>query len=277
MSDTLYAWANPLTSPIGFLDHTWVTDYSIVGTDYKTIDQVPAGNNYWYCWGIYHPGGSGGVNHNPDGAIGSQTGNVTIAKNLVESMTEPIAFPGGDVPQNGAIYYYAVDGVCHMVANQVLFATGSENGDPLRVTEANGYSISSFFYGDYGLNTTAWDALVKEYAPTNKVPDDYFSHWLAQMDFDAAQVLGIFACREVAQEAFKDLHNKIPSLTIDEIYAAILLIIATAFAAVEKLVGSEGFLKLFPAFHNFPESSAEAAYWIDQDQFSRSMLLSGKS
>ena len=54
----LYAWAVPAFSQGAPVDHTWVTTYDNRQTVYATIQQVSAGNqNYWYCWGSFHPQG----------------------------------------------------------------------------------------------------------------------------------------------------------------------------------------------------------------------------
>jgi hypothetical protein len=56
----------------------------------------------------------------------------------------------------GTIFVYGVDGVCHQVANQVLFAT-ARWGDPLTVRAARGYVASVFLYGTYGRKIAAWE------------------------------------------------------------------------------------------------------------------------
>jgi len=46
--------------------------------------------------------------------------------------------------------------VCHQLANQVLYATDSGGGAPLTVSSARGYLASTFIYGIYGLQHSAW-------------------------------------------------------------------------------------------------------------------------
>ena len=53
----------------------------------------------------------------------------------------------------GTIYVYGVDGVCHQLANQVLYAT---SGTRLTVNKARGYFFSTYLYGTYGLQHAAW-------------------------------------------------------------------------------------------------------------------------
>ena len=55
----------------------------------------------------------------------------------------------------GTVFSYGVDGVCHQLANQVLYATGS-GGAPLTMARARGYMASTFIYGTYGLQHAAW-------------------------------------------------------------------------------------------------------------------------
>jgi hypothetical protein len=56
----------------------------------------------------------------------------------------------------GTIFTYGIDGVCHQLANQVLYASGLGGSPPLTVSLANGYGASSAIYGTYGLQHAAW-------------------------------------------------------------------------------------------------------------------------
>jgi hypothetical protein len=147
---TLYAWAVPAFFEDAPVDHTWVTTYDNTQkqNQYPTIQQViDANQEYWFCWGDYHE--TGGTPDNPTGALGNQSGNLALAQCLVA--------PNLDSRYNwnarGTIFYYGIDGVCHQLANQVLYAT-STSGSPLTVQEARGYYYTSFIYGTYGHN---WD------------------------------------------------------------------------------------------------------------------------
>jgi nucleoid DNA-binding protein len=142
----LFAW---VSSAGGMPDHTWVTTYDNRNTPYATIEQVAAaGQSFWYCWGRFHIGG-GSVVH-ADGLIGETEGNLEQALCLVE--------PNADSRQvhraRGAILRYGRDGVCHQLANQVLYASGIV--PPLTVVNAWGYGASDFIYGTYGLNIDGW-------------------------------------------------------------------------------------------------------------------------
>lgn len=154
-STTLYAWTVPAYSSGSPVDHTWVTTYDNRTVVYQTdADVIAAGETYWYCWGSFHP--TGGTPVNPTGFLGSQSGNLAFAQCLVlpnaDSRTTPAA--------RGTIFVYGVDGVCHQLANQVLYATGSASTAPLTVRGARGYMVSTFLYGTYGTQHAAWAAKI---------------------------------------------------------------------------------------------------------------------
>ncbi len=146
----LYAWAVPAFTSGAPVDHTWVTSYDSGQTLYQNDAQVAAaGQDYWYCWGAFHP--AGGTPSNPNGYLGEQSGDVTLARCLVKSNADSRVNPAA----RGTIFVYGVDGVCHQLANQVLFSTGSTSL-ALTVRNARGYAASVFVYGEYGLQTAAW-------------------------------------------------------------------------------------------------------------------------
>ena len=138
-SDTmLYAWARPLEIDPR-LDHTWVTDYQPASSYADIQAVVKANKNYWFCWGDFHT--------NNYRAIGDGGAKAQLAKCLVTP---------NDPKAHGTIFRYAIDGVCHQLANQVLYSTQAQ----LVVSKANGYGISSFLYGPYGLKHTEWVAQI---------------------------------------------------------------------------------------------------------------------
>lgn len=148
---TFYAWVVPAYVSGSPVDHTWVTRYDNRTNTYPDIAAViKAGQSNWYCWGSFHP--KGGAPTHPDGFIGSQAGNGNLASCLVE----PNLPSSGNRPAQGTIYTYGVDGVCHQLANQVLYATGGPGVAPLTVKAARGYALSSFIYGTYGLQQADW-------------------------------------------------------------------------------------------------------------------------
>ena len=150
-----YAWTVPAFATGSPVDHTWVTTYDNRVTVYDDDAAVAAaGQNYWYCWGAFHP--KGGTPTIPDGFLGSQAGDLTLARCLVQANAD-----SRDVPAaRGTIFTYGVDGVCHQLANQVLYATGTAGTAQFTVKRARGYMASTFIYGTYGLQHAAWAAKV---------------------------------------------------------------------------------------------------------------------
>src|ERR1700692_2791190 len=119
----LFAWANPAFFAGSAWDHTWVTTYDNRTNAYATVAAVTsAGEDYWYCWGSFHPQGS--TPSHPDGSLGSMVGDLALAR--------CICLP--NVPSNGhplscgTIFTYGIDGVCHQLANQVLWSTAKSAG-----------------------------------------------------------------------------------------------------------------------------------------------------
>jgi hypothetical protein len=151
VSTTLYAWTVPAFTAGSPVDHTWVTAYDNRTNAYQTVAAVvAAGQFYWYCWGSFHP--TGGTPTNPSGFLGSQGGDLALAQCLVQANADSRTTPAA----RGTIFVYGVDGVCHQLANQVLYATGMGAAPPLTVRLARGYMASTFIYGTYGLQHTAW-------------------------------------------------------------------------------------------------------------------------
>ena len=147
----LYAWAVPAYASSSPVDHTWVTSYDNRVTPYADVQQVAAdGEFYWYCWGSFHSWG--GTPNDRTGFLGQQLGNLALAQCLVEANAEFSIVPAA----RGTIFTYGFDGVCHQLANQVLYSTGSGNAEPLTVRKARGYMASVFIYGTYGLQEAAW-------------------------------------------------------------------------------------------------------------------------
>ncbi|MGJ4996038.1 hypothetical protein [Bradyrhizobium sp. HKCCYLR20261] len=152
---TLFAWAVPAFTTGSPVDHTWVTTYDNRRTVYPNDAAVAAaGEFYWYCWGSFHP--TGGTPINPSGFLGSQAGDLALAQCLVQANADSATTPAA----RGTVYVYGVDGVCHQLANQVLYATGLGGGSPLTVNLARGYAASTFIYGTYGLQHAAWAARI---------------------------------------------------------------------------------------------------------------------
>lgn len=146
-----FAWAVPILFDELPWDHTWVTTYDNRAHPYPDIAGViHAKQDYWYCWGGFHA--RGGTPSLPDGTLGSQNGDLGLARCLVA----PNADCSPSFAARGTIFSYGVDGVCHQLANQVLYATRLGGARPLTVSVAGGYWVSSGVYGAYGLQHSAW-------------------------------------------------------------------------------------------------------------------------
>ncbi|MET3652928.1 hypothetical protein [Dyella japonica] len=167
---TLYAWATPAFSTDSPVDHTFVTDYDNRVDVYPSIEKVEqAQANYWYCWGIFHA--QGDSSQQPQGYLGSANGNFSLAQclclpNKASDSIDPHIRPNAC----GTIYHYGLDGVCHQLANQVLWATGGASTAPLTVALARGYRASSFIYGTYGILHLDWKANISRCAAAPPSP-----------------------------------------------------------------------------------------------------------
>lgn len=140
---TLYAWATPAFVRGAPVDHTWVTTYDNGANPLPNIQAVIAAKeDFWFCWGSFHAQGRG---------LGSANGDLNLARCLVVSNADC----ANVYAARGTIFTYGVDGVCHQLANQVLYATG-RGGSPLTVAGARGYGASVAIYGTYGLQQAAW-------------------------------------------------------------------------------------------------------------------------
>jgi len=150
-SRNLYAWAVPMIGPGAHWDHTWVTSYDNRAHPYRDTAAVElAGQDYWYCWGGFHQ--RGGTPSLADGLLGFQAGEYDAARCLAGSNVDCSV----NFAARGTIFAYGVDGICHQLANQVLYATALDGAEPLTVSQANGYWVSCGIYGAYGLQHSAW-------------------------------------------------------------------------------------------------------------------------
>jgi hypothetical protein len=146
---TLWAWANKL--PVLKWDHTWVTSYdNRIGAPTSIGQVISKGEHYWYCWGDFHSSGS--TPAHSDGNIGSGSGDLALARCVCESNL----ISKGNPRAQGTIFLYGIDGVCHQLANQALWATKAGGTSPLTVHLARGYGTSTFFFGTYGRQLAAW-------------------------------------------------------------------------------------------------------------------------
>lgn len=145
----LYAWVSNAFSPRGSpVDHTWVTSYDSRINDLKDIAEViNTKEHYWFCWGSFHRKG-----RLPDPIT---TGSPS---------SPPTCLVGPDNSRfRGTIHWYGIDGVCHQLANQVLYVTStSAGGKPKVVKDARGYKLSSSLFGTYGRRQKEWSEARKK-------------------------------------------------------------------------------------------------------------------
>jgi len=161
----LYAWAIPAFTTGSPVDHTWITTYDNRSNPIANIQQVIAAKQFnWYCWGDFHV--QGGTPANVSGFLGERDGDLTQARCLVEPNANSLQAE----PARGTIFRYGREGVCHQLANQILFASGGNGAAPLTVASARGYMFSSFRYGTYGRNDAAWKSKRDSCSPRRKRP-----------------------------------------------------------------------------------------------------------
>src|SRR3569833_437703 len=90
---TLFAWTAPAFTTGSPVDHTWVTTYDNRLTAYPSeAAEASAGQFYWFCWGTFHP--TGGTPANPSGFLGSQAGDLAVARCLVTANADSRTTPG---------------------------------------------------------------------------------------------------------------------------------------------------------------------------------------
>ncbi|WKZ85974.1 hypothetical protein N5B55_03185 [Ralstonia pickettii] len=181
LSVKLYAWTTPAFFQDSIVDHTWVTSYDNRVTPYQTIDDViEASSNYWYSWGSFHPGGTA--------SIAQGAANLKTALYLCKPNKDSREFRDAQ----GTIFLYGIDGVCHQLANQILWSTGSVNQQPQTVELARGYHVSHALFGQYGLNEDAW-IKHRDGGPQPVTMDLAYSHPKTEADSFEAHARAVLA------------------------------------------------------------------------------------
>ncbi len=144
----IYAWARPVDNPainlltklIGIdAEHTYVTDYrpESVCTSIQEVRQKKL--SFWYCYGDFHSDNSK--------LVPKLTAEVKIDEDVLKCICGP-----NQKRYTGTIKSYGIDGVCHQVTNQILYA-----GKPQIDVEGVGASVNSYaIYNVYGLNKNDW-------------------------------------------------------------------------------------------------------------------------
>lgn len=254
---SLKAWGRPLSQfnvPIvKNLDHTWVTDFDVEVDPQKQPDppddwEPPL--RYWYCWGRTHEIAS----H----ALGAKLGETDTA-NAISPQNTPAVETGKSQYEpsatSGSIVYYGLDGVCHMVANQVLCATGTPDTEPLRVKQAKGYSVSTFLFTTYGLNTALWEDIKSKHLAGVKLPeDDFLSHMKKVVPLGKQEKL--LQIRDEAQSDIRALRTEVEGQDGYDYFFKLFKITEKSLRKVLRLLGWAGFKKLFP------DSEATDVTWL---------------
>ena len=235
----LYAWVHPLSFDKD-IDHTWVTDYAPPPVYESISDVINAGKNYWYCWGIYHPEGQS--DKYPNGAIGNSSGNLPFSLCICDS---------NDSSAHGTIFHYGWDGVCHQLANQVLYSTDG----PLTVKLARGYRISSHLYGTYGSNVKDWLAKIASCSQKTKFmtcpktpPDDFEEIFAAATGeaTDSSMYKDLMEVRTHFQNELQQLRESTAQESDPEAIAtAIDNLINDHMKRAAEILGPEAFQKIY--------------------------------
>ncbi len=242
----LYAWVHPLKFAPS-LDHTWVTTYAPPPV-YQTIQEVEQANGeYWYCWGVYHPQGVSQVY--PDGAIGNANGDLAVSSCICKP---------NDPNAHGSIFVYGIDGVCHQLANQVLYST---NG-PLTVKLARGYWLSSHLYGTYGSNQSDWNKLrsscagVRMSGQASDPPDDFIAHLTDVLgtDYDPDKLTQLIALREAFQGQLARIQTELQTQSHEVMAENINKMIAEHMARAAEILGPADFERVYEIAVDEPSS-----------------------
>lgn len=266
----LYAWVNPL-SFTGELDHTWVTTYDTRKSAFASLDEViAAGEKCWLCWGVFHT--SGHTPERPDGYLFETAADTGLADCLV---TPNLSSHDGEGAQ-GTIFLYGIDGVCHQLANQVLYGAVRDGHAPI-VEDAEGYWLSSFLYGDYGRTRGAWRSRVAgctlagmsaSDTPETDPPDHLMQHARDTLGGDPA-VLEAIARKRAEQRNIALAASAAADATAEEVNRSN----REKLLELEAEIGTDRFAAVFG------HSAAEAPDLVDPAMFaaSRRARLAGSN
>jgi len=220
-SAKFYVWVVP-TRP-GLAEHTWVTTYDSRAKVYRDIEKVAtAGHCFWYCWGNFYEGGNTGglgkTGRKPARLLGERAGDVALAQCLVAANADSESLQAA----RGTIFQYSRNGVCHQLANQVLYATRGVGAEPLTVNGARCYMLSAARWGTYGVPKPPWVEKIASCGPdrsrkkqTSQVtempagPDDFENKAREVLGAEDPQLLAqLLALRDKAQrDAMRDARN----------------------------------------------------------------------
>ena len=142
-TEMLFAWAAPAFVDQSPFDHTWVTTFDLNDHRHGKVQTARRNGLYWYCYGDLRLKGQ---------KLSAKIGSTSISSCLVQ----PNIRSEESQAAKGTIFRYGIHGVCHQLANQVLFGTAT-TGPAITVKSARGYWLSSFRYGTYGINNADWE------------------------------------------------------------------------------------------------------------------------
>ncbi len=166
--DTLVAWAAPLWDSVRVANHTWVTTYESPTTC------SPPNEDYWYC--------TGSCRDTTDPSIEvRELGHWSADVQLARCIAQPNVKSSKPVAANSGVVY-GIDGVCHQIANRVLFAA-SDGGSPPTVEGAKFYPVTWLLYGTYGdvKRPWQWIRLLRDCSAGDRMAvseDDVFATWI---------------------------------------------------------------------------------------------------
>jgi hypothetical protein len=249
----LFAWTVPALFPGSVVDHTWVTTYDNRRFKYADIAEVErAKEHYWYCWGSFQP--KGGTPRNATGFLASGAASLSYASCLCLPNADSWKTPAA----RGAVFRYGVDGVCHQLANQILWATDPSGTLPLVVAKARGYWISNGMFGTYGTQHAAWAAKRQQCNPTkgaemsatstSSIDDDFEQHARSALqgrDGALEKVQQLIERRRAFMSQMEGLRNN-PAFAAGGPSAADLNKLYSSFLReAARILGDDDFVRVF--------------------------------
>lgn len=226
MATDFYVWRRPLDFAPP-LDHTWVTTYQPVATC-PPDDSL---GDYWYCWGVCH-----------------ETGPGTNAELLHYGVGDLERAHCLDTPNDsdshaGIPGFYGEYGVCHQVANRMLFATEG----PLTIKGANGWFLSYLVYGWYGGPEGNWEerkhqcGLAQKAEMTEKDLDEELLEQALGKGFQPAKLQELAEIKDRIRVARDQLAQQVHSgqLTVEEYARAVNELLTDTLPDLARLVGAD--------------------------------------
>lgn len=225
----LYVWKRPVKG--SRLDHTMVTDYATF-----SMEPIPA-VNYWYCWGVAH---------NTGDRFNSKEADLDLAI----CISTPNVHPDDHA---GILGPYGFHGVCHQVANRVLYATKSDTNRPITVDGAHGYIFSKYLYGEYGTGTPGWEHHLSICGgSTTMTIDDGGNGGMAifspiEKDLTDAQKKSLFLIHDELLSEKKILEDRVMGEEIngEEFANQVNQLMTTKMREIAKIIGDAAYEQIF--------------------------------